>query len=254
MVSVQDIKSNLTTLLDRIYAKAVHSHGDIDNNGAIGSSSNKIITTGTNGKLRASDAISKSQISDFPTSMTPTTHTHTTSEITNFPTIGTGLSTNDFSDAYKNKLNALSTYQIRLTDTKTWNLNTAMQNNPQLYPNYPHVLYVEKQRPTSGDDNRPVGQIYCLVTTNKTQLVTSGQIIFIVNGKTYISKIKEDGFATLSIRLSTFEYDTDAYINSGGQTATTKDAIYTVIAVYRPDGEWTEAIDIKQMLVSGPDA
>ena len=86
MVSVQDIKSNLTTLLDRIYAKAVHSHGDIDNNGAIGSSSNKIITTGTNGKLRASDAISKSQISDFPTSMAPTAHTHTTSEITNFPT------------------------------------------------------------------------------------------------------------------------------------------------------------------------
>ena len=76
MVSVQDIKSNLTTLLDRIYAKAVHSHGDIDNNGAIGSSSNKIITTGTNGKLRASDAISKSQINDFPTSMTPTEHTH----------------------------------------------------------------------------------------------------------------------------------------------------------------------------------
>lgn len=254
MVSVQDIKNNLTTLLDGIYAKVSHSHGYLTNDGRLGSESGKIVTTCTDGKICAVDTINKSKISDFPTSMTPTAHTHTTSEITNFPTIGTGLSTNDFSDAYKNKLNALSTYQIRLTDTKTWNLNTAMQNNPQLYPNYPHVLYVEKQRPTSGDDNKPVGQIYCLVTTNKTQLVTSGQIIFIVNGKTYISKIKEDGFATLSIRLSTFEYDTDAYINSGGQTATTKDAIYTVIAVYRPDGEWTEAIDIKQMLVSGPDA
>ena len=53
-----------------------HTHGNLSNDGKIGSASGKIITTGTSGTLQASDSITKSMISDFPTSMTPTSHTH----------------------------------------------------------------------------------------------------------------------------------------------------------------------------------
>ena len=44
-----------------------HTHGNITNDGKIGSASGKIITTGDNGVLQASDTITKSSISDFPT-------------------------------------------------------------------------------------------------------------------------------------------------------------------------------------------
>lgn len=53
-----------------------HTHGNLTNDGKIGSASGKIITTGTSGALQASDSITKSLISDFPSSMTPTSHTH----------------------------------------------------------------------------------------------------------------------------------------------------------------------------------
>ena len=53
-----------------------HTHGNISNDGKIGSDSGKIITTGSNGVLTASSSITKSLISDFPTSMTPTSHSH----------------------------------------------------------------------------------------------------------------------------------------------------------------------------------
>lgn len=62
-----------------------HTHGSVSNDGKIGTASGKIITTGTSGVLQASDSITKSMISDFPTSMTPTSHTHTKSEISDFP-------------------------------------------------------------------------------------------------------------------------------------------------------------------------
>ena len=87
-----------------------HTHGNITNAGAIGSTANKPVITTTSGKLttgsfgttantfcqgndsRLSDARTptshthtKSEISDFPSSMTPSSHTHTKSEITDFP-------------------------------------------------------------------------------------------------------------------------------------------------------------------------
>ena len=60
----------------RVIHSTSHSHGNISNDGKIGSSSGQIITTTTNGVLTASSTITKSKISDFPTSMTPTSHTH----------------------------------------------------------------------------------------------------------------------------------------------------------------------------------
>lgn len=59
------------------FTPSSHTHGNITNAGAIGSTSGKIITTGTNGVLQASDSITKSMISDF-------SHTHnytTTSDV-----------------------------------------------------------------------------------------------------------------------------------------------------------------------------
>lgn len=98
-----------------------HSHGNITNSGAIGSTANYAVYTTTSGKLTAGTlavssptadgtasafidtisqdskgqitatkktiSITKSQISDFPTSMTPTSHTH--GNITNTGTLGT---------------------------------------------------------------------------------------------------------------------------------------------------------------------
>lgn len=90
-----------------------HTHGSITSDGKIGTASGKIITTGTGGTLQASDSITTSQISDFPSiptstsdltndgdgttgvtyvksddsrlsdARTPTSHTQATSTITN---------------------------------------------------------------------------------------------------------------------------------------------------------------------------
>lgn len=70
--------------LSRIYSKLTHGHGNIDKDGKIGNSTGKIITTGTDGVLQASNTITKDKISDFPTTMTPSSHTHVKNDITNF--------------------------------------------------------------------------------------------------------------------------------------------------------------------------
>lgn len=297
MVDAGDIYANLKTLLNKVYALKNHIHGNISNDGKItkqnsANTIDKIVTTKSDGEMLVSSQIPKSKISDFPTSMTPISHTdtdgsygkatidrwghtklnnnvstdettaatpkavksaydlanskpnlgetattaakgnhtHEYSEIINAPTFGTGLSTNNFDNAYKNKLNALSTYQIRLTDEHILGLR----------PNDdPHTLTVVKSLPKHA--------IYCLVTKNKTEPITEGQIIFIVNGKTYPRDIDEDGFAELDINLNAEEVNILEYINTGN--IVTNPIVYTVIAVYRPGDEWTEAIDIKQMIV-----
>ena len=63
-----------------------HTHGNLSNDGKIGSASGKIITTGTGGAIQASDSITKSMISDFPSTMTPASHSH--GDITNDGKIG----------------------------------------------------------------------------------------------------------------------------------------------------------------------
>ena len=78
---------NIITTLQNVFASITHTHGNVTNDGKIGSASGKIVTTGTNGALQASDSITKSMISDFPTSMTPASHAH--GNITNTGAIGT---------------------------------------------------------------------------------------------------------------------------------------------------------------------
>ena len=73
--TVKAVKTYISGLLTG-KADSSHTHGSISNDGKIGSSSGKIITTGANGVLQASDSITKSMISDFPSTMAPESHTH----------------------------------------------------------------------------------------------------------------------------------------------------------------------------------
>lgn len=73
--TVQAVKSWVSSTLGS-YASSSHTHGNISNDGKVGTASGKIVTTGTGGAVQASDSITKSMISDFPSTMTPSSHTH----------------------------------------------------------------------------------------------------------------------------------------------------------------------------------
>ena len=65
------VKTNDSRLTDS-RTPTSHQHGYLTNDGKVGSSSGKIITTGTGGVIQASDSITKSMISDFPSIPTKT--------------------------------------------------------------------------------------------------------------------------------------------------------------------------------------
>lgn len=69
--------ANGSNIAQSTFATSSHTHGNVTNDGKIGTASGKLITTGTGGALQASDSITKSMISDFPSSMTPTSHAST---------------------------------------------------------------------------------------------------------------------------------------------------------------------------------
>ena len=79
--SLNDYVTTSDSRLSDARTPTSHTHGNITNDGKIGSDSGKIITTGANGVLTASSSITKSLISDFPTSMTPTSHEHSSSDV-----------------------------------------------------------------------------------------------------------------------------------------------------------------------------
>jgi len=75
MASLGDLYNDLKTLCkqwfydktesDGRFSSITHTHGNLGNDGKVGSASGKIITTGTDGAIQASDSITKSLISDF---------------------------------------------------------------------------------------------------------------------------------------------------------------------------------------------
>jgi uncharacterized protein (TIGR02145 family) len=65
-----------------------HTHGNITNDGKVGSASGKILTTGTGGAVQASDSITKSMISDFP-ALAAVATSGSYNDLTNKPTIPT---------------------------------------------------------------------------------------------------------------------------------------------------------------------
>lgn len=82
--------SNNDSRLSNARAPTSHTHGNVTNDGKIGSTSGKIIVTGTNGVLQGADSITKSKISDFSHTHTKSqisdfSHTHTKSQISDFP-------------------------------------------------------------------------------------------------------------------------------------------------------------------------
>ena len=79
-----------------------HSHGAVSSDGKIGTASGKIVTTGTGGALQASNSITKSQISDFPTTMTPSSHNHTVSDISDCTTMAVTITYTDDTTETKN--------------------------------------------------------------------------------------------------------------------------------------------------------
>lgn len=84
-------------------APTSHTHGDITNTGAIGSTANKPLITTTNGKITTGsfgtteNTFCQGNDSRLSDARTPTTHTHTKIQITDFPTIPSKTSdlTND---------------------------------------------------------------------------------------------------------------------------------------------------------------
>ena len=83
-----------------------HTHGNITNDGKVGTDSGKIITTGTGGLLQASSSISKSMINDFPSAMTPTSHEHSTTDVKdNSAYTSIGSSANSTQKTINDKIN-----------------------------------------------------------------------------------------------------------------------------------------------------
>ena len=99
------IRHELVRILRKFFSLKSHTHGNISNDGKISNTSGKIITTGENGELQASAYISKNQISDFPLTIQPATHTHNKSEITDFNHTHTISQISDFSHTHnKNQI------------------------------------------------------------------------------------------------------------------------------------------------------
>ena len=88
--------SDLTDTNNTAFTPKSHSHGNLTNDGKVGSASGKIITTTTGGAIQASSSITKSMISDFPSLATVAT-SGDYDDLTDKPTIPSKISdlTND---------------------------------------------------------------------------------------------------------------------------------------------------------------
>lgn len=137
-------------------ADATHTHGNISSDGKIGTSSGKIVTTGTGGVLQASDSITKSLISDFPTSMTPTAHNQASSTITESSALSNlGTSANatqhTINDAIDTKLGQLSSIEaLVMVDTLPTATASTMGKLYVINENSKINFYWTKRSGTSG--------------------------------------------------------------------------------------------------------
>ena len=142
---------------DTSKASSTHTHGNLSNDGKLGSASGKIVTTGTDGVIHASDSITKSLISDFPSSMTPTAHNQATSTITN-------------SDAFDNILPGEST---TLTLTDQAKINTAIDTKIGSLSSLSAVIIVGdiSNRPTASVST--MGKLYICTENSKVNVYYS---------------------------------------------------------------------------------
>ena len=106
----------LKTLIDG-KASSSHSHGNITNDGKLGSTANKPLMTTNNGLIslgsfgNSANSFCEGNDSRLSDSRTPKAHTHITSEITNFPTLSNIATTGNYND-----LNNLPTIPTKTSD------------------------------------------------------------------------------------------------------------------------------------------
>lgn len=145
-----------------------HTHGNLSNDGKIGSASGKIITTGTNGVLQASNSITKSLISDFPTTMTPSNHTHGTGDVSD-------------SSAYTNIGSNANATQKTINDK----INTALGNKANSSNVYSKSeTYTQSEITTLISNAVAELQLFEVVESLPTTNIKNNRLYLIVNGET----------------------------------------------------------------------
>lgn len=106
-----------------------HSHGNITNAGAIGTTANKPLITTTNGAITTgsfgttANTFCQGNDSRLSDARTPTSHTHTKSQITDFPTIPTKTSQLSNDSGFLTSHQSLSNYSTLANTVKSLSIS-----------------------------------------------------------------------------------------------------------------------------------
>ena len=129
--SYNDLSNKPTTM-----TPASHTHGNITNDGKIGSNANKPLITTTGGTVTtgsfgtSANTFCEGNDSRLSDARTPTSHTHTKSEITDFPNLSTVATSGSYNDLSNKPTiptvnNATLTIQKNGTTVKTFTANAS---------------------------------------------------------------------------------------------------------------------------------
>ena len=129
--SYNDLSNKPTTM-----TPTSHTHGNITNDGKIGSNANKPLITTTGGTVTTgsfgttANTFCEGNDSRLSDARTPTSHTHTKSEITDFPTLATVATSGSYNDLSNKPTiptvnNATLTIQKNGTTVKTFTANAS---------------------------------------------------------------------------------------------------------------------------------
>lgn len=144
-----------------------HTHGNLTNDGKVGTASGKIITTTTGGAITASDSITKSMISDFPTTMTPSSHTHGTGDVSD-------------TSAYTNIGSSANATQKTINDK----INTALGNKANSSNVYTKSeTYTQSEITTLIANAVAELQLFEVVKSLPTTNIKTNRLYLIVNGE-----------------------------------------------------------------------
>ena len=159
-------KSEITDFPSTITPSS-HAHGNITNDGKVGTASGKIITTTTGGAITASDSITKSMISDFPTTMTPSSHTHGTGDVSD-------------TSAYTNIGSSANATQKTINDK----INTALGNKANSSNVYTKSeTYTQSEITTLIANAVAELQLFEVVESLPTTNIKTNRLYLIVNGE-----------------------------------------------------------------------
>jgi len=147
-----------------------HTHGNITNEGAIGSTANKPIITTTSGKLTtgsfgtSANTFCQGNDSRLSDARTPTSHTHTTSEITDFPSSMTPSSHTHGNITNAGAIGSASGKPIITTTSGKLTTGAFGTSSGQFAEgNHTHSNYLTSHQDISGKEN----------TSNKSSSITT---------------------------------------------------------------------------------